>query len=224
MKFSLTAAGVATALLLSFASFAEWPKQPYVQIQGAPESELCRSAATAVDSLRNKLGELYGTFRDPRTRAQADLAIAGLTFHPVKVQRFTVTDAAGKQRPDDVAYYLLDIDNDGAQDMITLLSGGHGAAGEGDTLFVLEKNLSAAPQPIPRAAFDTVALEIGGRTQAFRTQDGGRFDPAYFLYPFAFQGRNYLLVDGNRADDPKHLVVEAVPDNGVVTRCSSDVR
>lgn len=213
-------AGALLFLLLASATWAaKWPKQRIVQIHDEPESALCTSAAKAVQTLRAQTvdGRLYGEFRDPRTRATTEVQAAGLSFYTLRVGKFATVDAHGVKRTLAEAYYLLDLDNDGSEDMVTLVSGGHGPAGDGDTLSMLRNDISSAPQPLPNEAFADVPLEIGGWTNQLYGEHE-RFDPAYFIYPFAFRGGNYLLLEGNRAPI-RYVVAEIAPEKGIVTRC-----
>jgi hypothetical protein len=217
MKFALAAAAFAL-LVLASASLAQRQKRAYVQIDSAADSELCTSASKAVETLRKDGGGLFGKFRDPRTRAASELQVAGLSFHPLQSKTFSTVDDAAVKRTLQVEFYHLDIDNDGSGEMITLVSGGHGAAGDGDTLYILKNDLLEAPQPVRNNEFINVALELGGRTHTFYAKELD-FDPAYYLYPFAFEAKNYLLIEGNRATGRKHLVAALVAGAKLETRC-----
>jgi hypothetical protein len=206
-------------LLASMTCFAQWPKQRFVEIRSAPTSEFCGSAAKAVDSLRVKAGgPLHGMLRDKKTRSTDDVRAMSLTFPVMRTGRFQTADRHGVERTLDVDYYRLDIDNDGDEDMLTLSSGGRGPAGEGDTLFLLNEDVSAASQPMPNEKLADVALEIGGPKTSFYDSKG-TFSPAYFIYPFSFQGQRYLLIEGNDLRDRRYLVAQLVRGTGVVTRC-----
>jgi len=219
MKFRLAFA----ASLLLFAGSA-WPaqrqKQAFVQIESDANSELCVAASKAVASLREGATErLIKRFGDPATRVDGDLKVDGLLFHALQTKQFTTVDDAAVQRTPMVSFYHLDLDNDGSIEMIMLASGGRGPAGEGDTLSMLEHDLVSAPQPVRNEEFVKVALEIGGRTHTFYGKDL-QFDPAYFMYPFSFREKNYLLIEGNRAiGDRKHLVVQLVAGGEIRSLC-----
>jgi hypothetical protein len=205
----------AVSMLLLFANIAA-SKRRFVPIENAPETELCKSTAQAMKELRKGTAGLYGKFRDPRTRVAGELQVAGLTFHALHTRTFETVDRQGVSRTYARNYYLLDIDNTAPVEMLTFSSGGHGAAGEGDTLSILEKDISSAPLPVANEEFGKVVLEITSYTTTFQGKD---FDGAWFIYPFAFQGRNYLLIEGNRERSSNDLVAEVVASAGVVTRC-----
>lgn len=188
----------------------------FVPIQDAPETELCRSTTQAVAELRKDPAGLYGKFRNVDTRAKTDLQVGELTFYAPQTRTFNTVDSTGVSRTYSRNYYLLDVDNTAAVEMIAFSSGGHGAAGEGDTLSILENNISSAPSPVANEEFAKVTLEISSYTTSFSGKD---FDGAYFIYPFGFQGRNYLLIEGNRLQFDKDLVAEVVAGPGLVTRC-----
>lgn len=214
-------ASVAVALL--FFAGAVYPaqrqKHAYIQIEGDAASQLCVSASNAVRGLREGMNDrLFAKFRDPRTRSTTDLQVEGLTFHALRTKKFTTVDEAAVERTREVAFYQLDLDNDGSREMITLVTGGHGAAGDGDTLYILENDLVQAPQPVRNDEFIKVRLEIGGRTHSFYGKDL-TFDPAYYMYPFAFQGKNYLLIEGNRSATRPHFIVALVAEAGISSRC-----
>lgn len=208
-KMKIRVAFAASLLLVAGSACpAQRQKHAFVQIQSDASSELCVAASKAVSRLREGATErLIKRWGDPATRVDGDLPVEGLLFHSLQTRQFTTVDDAAVQRTPMVSYYRLDLDDDGSVEMITLASGGHGPAGEGDTLTVLEHDLVPAPQPVHNEEFIKVTLEIGGRTHTFYGKDL-QFDPAYFMYPFSFQGKNYLLIEGNRAfAERRHLVV-----------------
>lgn len=205
----------AVSVLLLFANIAA-SKRRFVPIEDAPETELCKSTAQAMKELRKQAAGLYGKFRAPSTRVAGDLQVGGLTFHALHTRTFETVDDQGVSRTYPLGYYLLDIDNTAPVEMITFSTGGHGAAGEGDTLFILEKDVSSAPLPVANEELGKIVLEISSYTTTFQGKD---FDGAWFIYPFSFQGRNYLLIEGNRESFSNDLVAEVVAGTGVVIRC-----
>jgi hypothetical protein len=205
----------AVSMLLLFANIAA-SKRRFVPIEDAPDTELCKSTAQAMTELRKDFRGLYGKFRDPQTRVAGELQVAGLTFHASHTRTFETVDRQAVSRTYARNYYLLDIDNTPPVEMMTYSSGGHGAAGEGDTLSILEKDVSSAPLPVANEELGKVVLEITSYTTSFTGKD---FDPAWFIYPFSFQSRNYLLIEGNRGRSGNDLVAEVVAGAGVVTRC-----
>lgn len=212
----------AVAALLLVASISDGvAKRTFVSIHDAPETELCKSTAQAMAELRKDTAKLYGnlmyhTFRDPKRRVAGELQVAGLTFHERHTRTFETVDGKGVSRTYPLDYYRLDIDNIAPVEMVMFSTGGHGAAGEGDTLLILENDVSSAPLPVANEEFGKVVLEIGSYTTTFSGKD---FDGAWFIYPFSFQDRNYLLIEGNRETFRSDLVAEVVPGEGVVTRC-----
>jgi hypothetical protein len=218
MKPLLIHSIVTMLMLASPACYAEWPKQRFVQIQNEPASGLCASAAKAVQTVRKEAdGRLFNKFRASSTRISKDTAILGLTFYAQRTQKIAVLNRKGVERTNVWDYYLLDIDNNGSTEMVTLASGGLGAAGDGDTLSVLNSDPSSGHPPVPIQAFMDVALEIGPLQTSFQGRDD--FDPGYYIYPFAFKEKNYLLLEGNRWKDARVVVAELVPSTGIVTRC-----
>jgi hypothetical protein len=220
MTLRLTTSIFSALLLATSTSYADWPKQSFVQIHSDASSELCISSAKAVQALRaESYRMLEGKFRDRETRAKDDVRLMGLSFPPVREKQFTTIDKRGVQRTFTTAFFEIDIDNDGSDDMIDLVSGGQGPAGEGDTLTILKDNIASARQPLAHETFMNEALEIGRvGTLSFYGKDTA-FDPAWFIYPFSFERRNYLLIEGNRTDEAKYLVAELIPGTGIVTRC-----
>lgn len=220
MKSPLVAMIVALLFFAGTACPAPRQKHAFVQIENDAGSELCVAASKAVASLRKGATDrLIKRFGDPATRVDGDLQVEGLLFHELQTKQFTTVDDAAVQRTPTLSFYRLDLDNDGSIETITLASGGHGPAGEGDTLTLLEHDLVSLPQPMRHDELIKVKLEIGGRTHTFYGKDL-QFDPAYFLYPFSFQGKNYLLIEGNRAiADRKHLVVQLVGAGEIHSLC-----
>lgn len=215
MKSSFVTAALVLLFVAGVAEPAQRQKRAYIEIKSEPESELCVSARKAVLGLSDGL---FAKFRDPRTRSTSDVQVAGLSFPPLQVKTFTTVDDAGTERTPKVSFYHLDLDNNGTAEMITVATGGHGAAGDGDTFSILQQDLLPAPQPVRNDAFIQVALEIGGRTHTFYGKEL-QFDPAYYMYPLVFQGKNYLLIEGNRPSDRPHLVVELLAGAGIESRC-----
>lgn len=206
-------------LLIANAScFAQqWPQQHFVRIQNSPDSALCAAARQAVEQLPKDVhGRLLGTLRALKTRINEDLDVAGFTFYAQRTKEFTTTDGR-VERTHPVDYYVVDIDNDGAEDMVTLSSGGYGPAGEGDTLYLLSSNLAEVSAPVAKQSFMDIELEIGGPKIKFYGKDLD-FSPAYFIYPFAMGEKRYLLMESNRVDI-KYLVAELVPGTGLTTHC-----
>jgi hypothetical protein len=110
----------------------------------------------------------------------------------------------------------VDIDNVPPAEMITSLRGGHGNAGFGNTLQILNRDLSAARQPIRTEELVNGVLQIGPWEVSFEGRD---FDAGYYSYVFSFQGKNYLFIEGNGDRHGKDLVAELVPGVGIETRC-----
>jgi len=218
MRSRLACVVVVLLFVAGTACPAQRQKHAYIQMERDADSELCVSASKAVEGLSEGMsGSLVKKFRDPRTRATSDLTVAGLTFYALRTQKFTALDQPAVERVREEELYRLDLDNDGSQEMITLVTGGHGAAGDGDTLYVLANDLLEAPQPVRNDEFINVRLEIGGRTHTFYGKELA-FAPAYYMYPFAFRDRNYLLIEGNRAARP-HYIVALVGEAGIQSRC-----
>jgi hypothetical protein len=214
MKRRLARSTIALLAVASPACFAEWPKQSYVEIRHAPQSELCASTSKVIQRERkDPNGSLFNKFR--QLDISGDTEILGLTFYAQKRQQITTVGPKGDELSNLHQFYLLDIDNNGSRDMVMLYSGGLGAAGDGDVLEVLEGDPSSAPQPVPRQLFMDIALRIGAWHTTFVGKDD---DPASYIYPFAFHGRNYLLLEGNRRKG-RYIVAELVPGTGVVTHC-----
>lgn len=219
MKSPLASVAIALLFFAGAAGPAQRQKHAYIQIEGDAASELCVSASKAVRGLREDTNDvLFAKFRDPRTRLSNDMQKEGLTFQALRSRKFTTVDAAAVERSRDEVFYHLDLDNDGSREMITLVTGGHGAAGDGDTLYILENDLDQAPQPVRNDEFIKVRLEIGGRTHSFYGKDL-TFDPAYYLYPFTFQGKNYLLIEGNNPATRPRFIVALVAESGIQSRC-----
>jgi len=207
------------SMVASIADAAQWPKQRFVQMQSDAKSSLCIAVADALASApKDVYGRLFKKLRDRQTRIEDELPIGKVTFLPPLTRPFKTIDTKGVERTFHVDYYHLDADNDGSAEMLMISSGGRGPAGDGDTLYLLAHDPSSLAQPVPNEIFVDVALEIGGPKLTFYTESG-TFDPAYYIYPFAFQDRNYLLLEGNRIEDLKYLVVELVPGTGIVSRC-----
>lgn len=206
---------VSAVLFAGSACFAQL-KRSYVQIQNAPDTELCISTSKAVQDVRKEAGRLKRKFRDRQTSSKSAVQAMGLSFYTLLIKHFVTIDSSAERMSFDLDYYLLDIDNNGSVEMITIVSGGHMAAGEGDTLSILKDDVSSAAQPVPHDALGNVALEIGPLSVRFEGKD---FDNGYYIYPFAFQGKNYLLIEGNRDQYRKDLVAELVLGTGIVTRC-----
>jgi hypothetical protein len=215
----MLAASVAWA---GIASAAEWPKQDYVPIKDTPDSALCRETTRAVAELRDEIGwpmtRLYG-----QGEGQPDRTVAQLTFQGLRVQSIEFVNSAGKKRILPLTFYRVDIDNSPPLDMIDFVTGGHLAAGDGTTLTVLGNDLSIARQPIPDRELRNAALVIGPLEVSFRGKD---FDAGYYIYPFAFAGRNYLFIEGNGErhgdgdrNDSKDAVIELGLGVGIVPRC-----
>lgn len=219
MKSPLASVAAALLFFAGAACPAQRQKHAYIQIEGDAASELCVSASNAVRGMREGMNDpLFAKFRDPRTRLTSDLEMEGLTFQVPRSRKFTTVDQAAVERSREEVFYQLDLDNDGSREMITLVTGGHGAAGDGDTLYILENDLDQAPQPVRNEEFIKVRLEIGGRTHSFYGKDLS-FDPAYYMYPFAFRGKNYLLIEGNNAATRPHFIVALVTEAGIQSRC-----
>ena len=219
LKHSFAVAVLAVLLVAGAAEAAKRPKPVFVQIQHDADSALCMAASDALAAApKDVYGRLFKKLRDRQTRIKDELPVGKVTFLPPLTRAFTTIDAKGVERTIHVDYYHFDANNDGSAEMLTLSSGGRGPAGDGDTLYMLTQDPSRLAQPVPNEIFVDVALEIGGPRVTFYTESG-TFDPAYFIYPFDFQDRNYLLLEGNRIEDLKYLVVELVPGTGIVSRC-----
>lgn len=219
VKWRLAAVACALLLPVGATSAAQRQKHVYVQIENQADSGLCTSARQAVQAIgEDTIHGLFEKLRDSNTPSSTAVQVSGMSFHPLQTEEFKTVNDAGTQRTRQVAFYHLDVDNDGAKEMVTVVTGGHGAAGEGDTFYVLKNDLTSVQQPVRRAEFTQVSLEIGGRTHTFYGKDVD-FAPAWYLYPFAFEDKNYLLIEGNRAGDRKHLVVALVAGAGLQTRC-----
>lgn len=193
-----------------------WPKQPSVRIKDAPDSALCTEAQRAITELRDTPDALIARLQDPRTRATEPVKVQGLTFQPLRTKAFTTVDRQGEQRTNDIDYYLVDIDNVPPAEMITSVRGGHGNAGFGNTLQILNRDLAAARQPIRTEELVNSVLQIGPWEVSFEGRD---FDAGYYSHVFSFQGKNYLLIEGNGDRHGKDLVAELVPAVGIETRC-----
>ncbi|MBM0107773.1 hypothetical protein JM946_23760 [Steroidobacter sp. S1-65] len=219
MKSFVVTIALALLLVAGVAAQAQRQKQAYVEIKSEPQTELCVSARQAVHELRDGTNDgLFAKFRDPRTRSTSDVQVAGLSFPALQAKTFATVDDAATERSREVTFYHLDLDNDGSPEMITVVTGGHGAAGDGDTFSILQHDLLSAPQPVRNDEFIQVALQLGGRTHTFYGKQL-QFDPAYYMHPFVFRGKHYLLIEGNRASDRPHLVVELLPGASLETRC-----
>lgn len=228
---SLFIAVACTSLLLGAVAEAARPKRERVEIKDdAPDSPLCRETVSEVAKLRADIGwpmtELYG-----HGNGHSDVTVGQLTFHGLRLQSMVFANSAGAKRTLPLNFYLVDIDNKPPVEMLDFVTGGHMATGEGTTLSVFKNNLSVATAPIPDTELRNETMKIGPLNVRFT---GKEFDVGYFVYPFAFAGRNYLFIEGNgddyqapegqRADfdaarkHAKNLVVEVVPD-GLATRC-----
>lgn len=220
------------AAAVIFSAGAARSERQRVQIKDdAPDSALCRETARSVAQLRDEIGwpmtKLYG-----RGEGHADRTVGQLTFQGLRVQSIEIVNGAGEKRVVPLAFYLVDIDNRPPVEMVDFITGGHMATGEGTTLSILKHDLSTATQPVPDRELWNRALKIGPLDVRFT---GKEFDVGYFIYPFAFAGRNYLFIEGNGGDYQapegqlwdvhgarkvaKDAVVELVPDVGLVTRC-----
>jgi hypothetical protein len=193
-----------------------WPKQQSVRIKDAPDSVLCRETQRAIAELRDTPDALIARLQDPRTRTTEPVKVQGLTFQPLRTKAFTTVDRQGVQRTDDFDYYLVDIDNVPPAETITSLRGGHGNAGFGNTLQILNRDLSAARQPIRTEELVNGVLQIGPWEVSFEGRD---FDAGYYSHIFSFRGRNYLFIEGNGDRHGRDLVAELVLAVGIETRC-----
>lgn len=218
MQPSVVAAALALLFVARIAP-AERQKRAYVEIKDQAENELCISAREAVHELRDgTYGWIHPKFRDPRTRATSDVQVAGLSFPALQTKKFTTVDDAGTERTLEYGFYRLDLDNNGSEEMITVVTGGHGPAGEGDTFSILQHDLLSAPQPVRNEAFVEVVMDIGGRTHTFYGRDL-HFDPAYYMYPLIYRDKRYLLIEGSRTSDRPYLVVELLAGESQEIRC-----
>ncbi len=120
-----------------------------------------------------------------------------------------------------VSYYTLDLDNSGHPRTVEIVAGSYAEVdeGDGDIFWIYGEAWAGSEKNV---SFDQVreAIELGYRNLAFI---GGvkDFSYKYYLYPFFFSGKNYILIESSSVESsPRYIVAELVENKFLVLRCS----
>jgi hypothetical protein len=215
-----------------------------VEIRNFPEKELCVATKSAVDSMeRDKYGVAIRALPSRMKRNPDESEISALPLRSYSTadslqeeKNFTVknlifyADKAssiefirdGIKRKMMEKYYLIDIDNDGSLDLIEALNGsiaGFGVLWLGDSIAIYEKVWIFEDRPV---LFDS--MNIKKEIHAFNREFSfPSIRDEYFIAPFHFAQKNYLLFERNgvyrKNADFIFWVGELLPDGKLITHC-----
>lgn len=211
------------ALLLSVAQggWAYQSQPAFIRIENSPDDAVCIATKSTISNVqKDQAGSLYGVLRNRQIKVPFSLVVGELSFHAFETNSFTVVQGkVSRQRIS--SYYTLDISNSGVVRTVELVAGGYKGASEGggDILWVYGSSWVNAPKPIDANVLADIVLEIGYRTFTFY-KDGADFSFKYYIYPFQFKTKNFLLIESNVGSPRKYAVAEVAEDFKVATRCS----
>jgi hypothetical protein len=209
---------------LIFFSQSGWAgrvQQTFVKINSSPNDVVCVATKNAIDNIeRDQAGSLYGLLRSQKTKSPYNLAVGEVEFYSFETKSFAVMQNK-KLEQRTSSYYTLDVANNGIVRTVELVAGGYRDIGEGggDVLWVYRSSWAHALPPIDKNTLTDVVLEIGYRTVTFFKEDYD-FSFKYYIYPFRFKGRNFLLVESNIGSPRKYIVVVVAEDFNISTRCN----
>lgn len=208
-------------VLVIQSGWASQGQREFVFINSGPNDAVCIATKSAISNTRkDQAGSLYGLLRNQQVKAPYSLVVEEINFHAFNTGSFSVVQNKTLKQMIS-SYYTLDINNSGVVRTVELVAGGYKGASEGggDTLWVYKNSWADAPQPIDHGLLANVVLEVGYRKFTFY-KAGLDFSFKYYIYPFRYKDKNFLLIESNVGSPRSYVVVEVAADFKISTRCS----
>jgi hypothetical protein len=243
MIFSLFSSVSGAYDLKEFKNYPPLPFREYhefIEFRNFPESKLCIA-------VKDVLGRMSSHERHQEIGAKGYAVVNQIVFPGYRTYPVKFVDIKPKrdEKRVTVGYveyvsdlgvrgYLLDLDNDGVQDFIGTKGEKFGIFGAGIILSLYQRAWIFDDQPVPRESrsvkkwispigsdftSDDPAFAEKYFLNTFRIPDGF-FPASFYIDPFCFDQKNYLLFESNQ-DYPVKLfwVAELLPDGKLITHC-----
>jgi hypothetical protein len=207
----------------------------FIELRNFPESKLCMAVRDAVGSIKKdgqglKIMTLpFRNYSILKKDVKDDFPVKEINFYAYRVYPVKAIFVFKREWGDEevemdwsIGHYLIDIDNDGVRDLIEITGDKYGEYGAGNTMKTYQKvwifdNKPARIDSMPlKTIIDPWNSVFFSQTMGFSNEIKG----AYYIAPFSFAQKNYLLFESNEDYAGKLFWVgELLPDGKPVTHC-----
>lgn len=207
-------------LLLQVASFSyaksDEPTKFIVKVNSGEDSPFCQTVKK----------ELQLFYTDHEAEVYSGIFNTGVIvndhfgFYPILVKKdIKLMGLQGQTTTANIGYYLIDINNDGHLRLVDKVTGGYlKYSGWGSLLTIYKKNWLDLPQPISVKDRE-VDYYIGSYNYNI-LKENGALEVMYFIYPFFYKEKNYLLINFDGSDKYGLFIVgELINRSELITHC-----
>ena len=210
-------------------------------VENHPERPVCKATAAVLPTLKKIDGFGLGRikpfkFNEVNKKFQQ---FGLLYFYTMRSVPRDILLADGQILYSGFDYFFIDITNSDREYFIQWISNDLGRAGSGDLLRIHDKNLLNYPDPIAvKELYDHLFIKFGftlgdgGVTIVGKVSDqqsskgplhieGSIFSANYYIFPFFFSEKNYLLLVSNQQmnGEFRFIVTELKEDKSILTHC-----